>query len=98
MLEQTAQERGNPLLASLNAKAASYVNFKHFLTEYKSIQDGLLRCQNVPFNFARVGLVADMVPCGPWAQQGGGGIQEDAKLLPQSELEQVQSDNTRGGA
>jgi len=86
------------LLASLNAKAASYVNFKHFLREYKEIQVGLLSCQNVPFNFARVGLVADMVPCGPWAQQGGGGMLDDAKLLPLSELEQIQSDNTRGGA
>ena len=60
---QMAQEHGNPLLASLNAKAASFVNFAHFLEEYRAVKD-LLRYQATPFNFARVGLVADKIPCG----------------------------------
>ena len=60
---QMAQEHGNPLLASLNAKAASFVNFAHFLDEYQAVKD-LLRYQATPFNFARVGLVADKIPCG----------------------------------
>ena len=60
---QMAQEHGNPLLASLNAKAASFVNFAHFLDEYRAVKD-LLRYQATPFNFARVGLVADKIPCG----------------------------------
>ena len=41
---QMAQEHGNPLLASLNAKAASFVNFAHFLEEYRAVKD-LLRYQ-----------------------------------------------------
>lgn len=94
---QSAQERGNPLLASLNAKAASYVNFKHFLAEYKEVRD-VLSCQATPFNFARVGLVADLVPCGPWARSGGDGeAAEMLRMLPLSELEHIQAQNSAAG-
>ena len=84
---QAAQDRGNPLLASLNAKAASYINFKHFITEYKEVND-ILSCQATPFNFARVGLVAEMVPCGPWAR-GTAQQQPRMRMLPLCELEQA---------
>ena len=82
---QAAQERGNPLLTSLNAKAASYINFQHVISEYKEVSD-ILRCQTTPFNFARVGFVAEMVPCGPWAHEVSQ-EQLGMRILPLCELE-----------
>jgi hypothetical protein len=92
---QAAQERGNPLLASLNAKAASYINFKHFIAECKEVHE-ILSCQATPFNFARVGLVAEMVPCGPWAR-GTAQQQLHMRMLPLCELEQAIALHAGGG-
>ena len=51
----------------------------------------------MPFNFARVGFVAEMVPCGPWAREVSQ-EQLDMRMLPLCELEHAIALNAESGA